>query len=407
MVTEPGSAGKKATLKSIITDLHGGLAVEQAKDRFEKEIGDISATEIAQLEQGLLDDGVSVDEIKQFCNVHALLFQLALEKATHDETAPSHPISLFRRENEEITKRVNAIRETAADTPQQGTPNWKKRLGAQLADLRGVVTHYDRKENVLFPHLEKVGFMGPSKVMWGKDNEIRDLLKAARAGLEGVGEAETAQAYIAGPLETLLAEIESMIFKEENILFPSALEKLDPSLWAEILKESDEVGYAFIEKPAETEELIRHLREASPETASFAEGAVVLPSGQLGLNELMFLLNTLPVDLTYVDSDDRVKYFSESPERSFARPRSVVGRKVQNCHPPQSLHVVEKILTSFKEGTKDSYEFWLQLGGKFIHIRYFAVRDKNRRYLGCLEVSQDLTHLRALEGEKRLVAEDE
>ena len=108
-----------------------------------------------------------------------------------------------------------------------------------------------------------------------------------------------------------------------------------------------------------------------------------------------------------MDSEDRVKYFSEGPERIFARPRSVVGRKVQNCHPPQSLGVVEKILDSFKDGTRDSYEFWLQLGGKFIHIRYFAVRDAGRRYLGCLEVSQDLTHLRALEGEKRLLEEAE
>ena len=107
-----------------------------------------------------------------------------------------------------------------------------------------------------------------------------------------------------------------------------------------------------------------------------------MPSGQLGLNELLCLFNTLPVDLTFVDSEDRVKYFSEGPERIFARPRSVVGRKVQNCHPPQSLDVVEKILTSFKDGTRDSYEFWLQMGGKFIHIRYFAVRDAKQALPG-------------------------
>ena len=234
---------------------------------------------------------------------------------------------------------------------QYGTKEWKDGLLAQLRDLKSIETHYDRKENVLFPHLEKVGFMGPSKVMWGKDNEVRGLLKAAVAALEGVGNAKAAQDYAGGPLSALLVEVEGMIFKEENILFPASLEKLDPSLWAEILKESDEVGYAFIEKPAETEELIRHLKEAAPETASYSEGAVVMPSGQLGVNELLCLFNTLPVDLTFVDSEDRVKYFSEGPERIFARPRSVVGRKVQNCHPPQSLDVVEKILASFKDGT--------------------------------------------------------
>ncbi len=407
MASEQGSADKKATLKSIITELHGGLPVEEAKERFEREIGDISSTEIAQLEQGLLEDGVSVDEIKQFCDVHVLLFQSALEKATIEETSPSHPIALFRRENEEIAKRVAAIREAAADAVRYGTKEWKDELLGRLRDLKSIETHYDRKENVLFPHLEKVGFMGPSKVMWGKDNEVRDLLKAALAALEGVGNAKAAQDYASGPLSALLVEVEGMIFKEENILFPASLEKLDPSLWAEILRESDEVGYAFIEKPAETEELIRHLEEAAPETASYSEGAVVMPSGQLGLSELLCLFNTLPVDLTFVDSEDRVKYFSEGPERIFARPRSVIGRKVQNCHPPQSYEVVEKILASFKDGSRDAYEFWLQLGGKFIHIRYFAVRDAGGRYLGTLEVSQDLTRLRALEGEKRLLDEAE
>ena len=119
----------------------------------------------------------------------------------------------------------------------------------------------------------------------------------------------------------------------------------------------------------------------------------------------MCLFNTLPVDLTFVGSDDTVAYFSEGPERIFHRPRSIIGRKVQNCHPPQSLDVVESILNSFKEGTKDSYEFWLELAGKFVHIRYFAVRDNKKRYLGTLEVSQDITHIRKLEGEKRLIDE--
>jgi len=407
MATKPGKAEKTASLKSIITDLHGGLSVEEAKDRFEREIGDISSTEIAQLEQGLIDEGVSVDEIKQFCNVHALLFESALEKATQEETSPSHPIALFRAENVEIQKLLTAIRATAGDSDLAKSDDLKIKLMAQLLELKDVDIHYSRKENVLFPHLEKVGFMGPSKVMWGKDNDIREMLKEALEALQQVGSTVTAQSFLTDTLDPLLEEIEGMIFKEENILFPTSLEKLEPELWAEILKESDEIGYAFIENPAETEELIRHLREASPESAAYADGAVVMPSGTLGLNDLLNILNTLPVDLTFVDSEDKVKYFSESPERIFARPRSVIGRNVQNCHPPQSLHVVEKILTSFKDGTRDSYQFWLQMGDKFIHIRYFAVRDANRRYLGCLEVSQDLAPLRALEGEKRLLAENE
>ena len=405
MTGEPSKETKTAIMKDIILDLHGGLSVGEAKDRFEQEIGDISSTEIAELEQSLIEEGLSVDEIKQFCNVHALLFQSALEKAAREETSPSHPVYLFRLENAEIEKRVAAIRVTAEGRDRSALNAWKNELRAQLVELRGVETHYERKEQVLFPHLERVGFMGPSKVMWGKDNEVRAMLKAALAELEELRGQDEAQTYATTTLSSLLEEVEGMIFKEENILFPTSLEKLEAGDWVEILKQSDEIGYVFIEKPEETEELIQHLRSALEEEAVYQDGAVSLPSGILGLNELMCLFNTLPVDLTFVGSDDTVAYFSEGPERIFHRPRSIIGRKVQNCHPPQSLDVVESILNSFKEGTKDSYEFWLELAGKFVHIRYFAVRDNKKRYLGTLEVSQDITHIRKLEGEKRLIDE--
>ena len=193
--------------------------------------------------------------------------------------------------------------------------------------------------------------MGPSKVMWGKDNEVRAMLKAALAELEELRGQDEAQTYATTTLSSLLEEVEGMIFKEENILFPTSLEKLEAGDWVEILKQSDEIGYVFIEKPEETEELIQHLRSALEEEAVYQDGAVSLPSGSFGLNELMCLFNTLPVDLTFVGSDDTVAYFSEGPERIFHRPRSIIGRKVQNCHPPQSLDVVESILNSFKEGT--------------------------------------------------------
>jgi DUF438 domain-containing protein len=334
-----------------------------------------------------------------------LLFQSALAKAAQEETSPSHPVYLFRLENAEIQKRVDAIRQTSERLAGSPLAAWKDEVRAQLLDLRGIDTHYERKEQVLFPHLEKVGFMGPSKVMWGKDNEIRDLMKASLAGLDGLTAQADADAYVKGTLSPLLEEVEGMIFKEENILFPTSLEKLKPGDWVEILQESDEVGYIYIETPEETEELIRHLRSALDECAVYQDGGVSMPSGVLALTDLMPLLNTLPVDLTFVGADDTVKYFSESKERIFTRPRAIVGRKVQNCHPPQSVDVVEKILDSFKNGSRDSYEFWLELGGKFVHIRYFAVRDAKKRYLGTLEVSQDVTHIRKLEGEKRLLDE--
>jgi PAS domain S-box-containing protein len=268
-----------------------------------------------------------------------------------------------------------------------------------------VETHYERKEQLLFPFLEKKGFMGPSKVMWGKHNEVRGLLKAALDELAGVKGKDELSVYIEKKLNPLLDEVLGMIFKEENILFPASLEKLDAADWVEILRESDGIGYVFIEKPAETTDLIRHLKSALIEETVVHDEAVNMPTGSIKLADLMPVLNTLPFDLTFIDKDDTLRYFSDSKERIFLRTKAVLGRKVQNCHPPQSVEKVEKILTSFKQGKRDSYEFWIKFHDRLIHIRYFAVRDGQRNYLGTLEVTQDITGIKQLEGERRLLDE--
>lgn len=394
---------KKEILKDIILKLHSGLTPEKAKDRFEKEVGTISSTEIADLEQSLINEGLSPEEIKKFCNVHALIFQSALEKAPSGELFASHPIHLFKLENREIEKLTAALKGISEE--KGNLPAVNSKLKETLLKLRGIDTHYNRKEQLLFPFLEKQGFMGPSKVMWGKDNEVRDLLKSALAGIDGIGNQAELQDYAMKSLNPLIEEIEGMIFKEENILFPTSLEKLAPADWVAILQESDDIGYVFIERPAETQALVKDLQQALSEEPVWQDGAISLPSGAIKLNELMALLNTLPVDLTFVDKDDTVRYFSEGRDRIFIRTRAVIGRKVQNCHPPQSVDVVERILTSFKNGSKDVYDFWINYQGKLIYIRYFAMRDKQRNYLGTLEVTQDITSIKNLEGERRLIDE--
>ena len=396
---------KKEVMKDIITQLHHGLSLPDAKNRFEKEIGNISSSEIAEIEQSLINDGLSPDEVKRFCNVHALLFQSALSQAVAVQTSTSHPVYLFKLENREIEKLVGNLRDTAEKGKTGDIAAHKKTLGKMLTELKGAERHYERKEQLLFPFLEKQGFTGPSKVMWGKDNEIRGLFNAALAELEKVSTKDELAAYATKHIKPLAEEINGMIFKEENILFPAALEKLSPGDWVEILRESDEVGYVFIKKPEETDVLIKHLEEALSEEATFGSNEIVFPTGALNLLELTQLLNVLPVDLTFVDKEDRVRYFSKGKERIFTRTKSVIGRNVENCHPPQSLEMVRKILKSFKDGTKDTYDFWINMKGKFIYIRFFALRDKNRNYLGTLEVTQDVTHVRALEDQKRLIDE--
>ncbi len=396
---------KKEVMKDIILKLHQGLSADEAKERFEKEVGNITSTEIADIEQSLINEGLSPEEIKKFCNVHALIFQSALEKSASEETFPSHPVYLFKLENREIEKLTGLLKDTREKKDEYEVSSFKELLKEVLLKLKGVETHYERKEQLLFPFLEKQGFTGPSKVMWGKDNEIRDLLKKALTELDSISGRKEIERYASQALDPLVEEIEGMVFKEENILFPISLEKLNPGDWVEILRESDDIGYVFIEKPAETEVLMNNLQTALLEEPVVQDSTISMPTGTIQLNELMYLLNTLPVDLTFIDKEDTVRYFSESKARIFRRTRSVIGRKVQNCHPPQSVDVVEKILTSFKEGGKDFFDFWLNFQGRLVYIRYFAVRDKDGQYLGTVEVTQDITEIKKLEGERRLLNE--
>ena len=395
---------KKEIMKDIIRKLHQGLTIEEAKERFEKEIGTASSTEIAEIEQALINEGLSPEEITKFCNVHALLFQSALEKSIIKETSPSHPVYLFKLENREIEKIADSLKKLKEEREEE-LSRTKRKLNDLLNELRGIEIHYARKELVLFPFLEKQGFTGPSKVMWGKDNEVRDLLKKAISSVEEIKDIKDLEPYSKNSLDPLIEEVTGMIFKEENILFPTCLEKLSANDWVEILKESDKVGYVFVEKPKETEALVKDLKSAMLEEPVFEDNEISLPTGKLRLKELMSILNTLPVDITFVDNEDKVRYFSDSKERIFLRTKSVIGIKVQNCHPPQSLEAVEEILKSFKEGKRDTVDFWINQEGKFMYIRYFAVRDEGGSYLGTLEVSQDLTEIKNLEGEKRLDAE--
>jgi len=395
-----GTKGKKETMKEILKELHRGLPLEDAKKRFLSEIGNINSVEIAEIEQSLIDEGISIDIIKEFCNVHALLFESTLKKAVKSETNPNHPISLFKKENREIEKLVKSINETLK-TPD--ADDFSTRLKNQLEDLKNINKHYERKEQLLFPYLEKYNFMGPSKVMWEKHNDIRSLLKKALNEIDTVNKTNV-NSYINKTIKPLLDEVLGMIAKEENILFPASLEKLKDEDWIEILKSSSEIGYSFIEEPKDIRFITNEYKTVlSPEAKSKGSNSIKFPTGELSVPELQHILNTLPIDITFIDSDDRVKFFSDNKTRVFTRTKSIIGRKVQNCHPPKSVHAVEKILKSFKDGTRDSYDFWLNIGDKYIYIRYFAVRDKNRNYLGILEVTQEISNIKRLEGEKRLL----
>jgi len=398
---------QKQVIKDIILELHQGLSFEEAQKRLEQEVGSISSQEIAQVEQSLIDDGMSPDEIKKFCNVHALLFASTLQADLGGEENEAHPVNFFKAENREIEKITAPMKELAQKAGEMNPGEFRGEAAALLEKLKDVELHYTRKEQVLFPYLERYGFMGPSKVMWGKHNEIRDLFKKARSEINEIASAKDAEKFVKEVFNPLVEEVDGMIFKEENILFPTSLEKLQTEDWVDVLKESEQVGYAFIEPPADTSHLVDALKEAASEEPVLEDNRIKLPSGDLTPKQLMHMLNALPVDITFVDQDDVVRYFSENEERIFVRTRAIIGRKVENCHPPQSVDQVQKIVSSFKDGTRDSAEFWINLKGKMIYIIFFAVRDENGKYMGALEVAQDITGLQKLTGERRLLDEGE
>ena len=401
-----GKEKKKEVMKDILRKLHHGLSVEEAKKRFEREIGNVSSTEIAEIEQGLLEEGIPPDEIKKFCNVHALLFQSALEKSMDQEQSPAHPVYLMKQNNREIEKITGALKEAVQNGETWGMVPFKQKVGELLGRLKNLDIHYTWKEQILFPYLEKYEFYGPSKVMWGKDDEVRALLKSLGEALAAQGAtAAEWKIVVQAVAEPALAAVEEMIYKEENILLPMSQNALTDDEWGEIWQQTPEYGYCLVD-PREGYQPPKATDPAKV-AAVAANESLVFPTGALTPAQIRGLFGALPLDLTFVDADDRVRYFSEGADRVFARSKAILGRKVQHCHPPKSVHIVEQILEDFKSGRRSIAEFWITLHGKFVHIRYFAVRDEAGAYQGTLEVTQDLTRLRALAGERRLLEYDE
>lgn len=390
-VNKPGDKVDEApidriqTLKNIIKDLHKGVDKDLLVTRFRELIKDVAPTEIATMEQQLIAEGMPEEEIKKLCDVHVQVFREALDKKVMPGLPAGHPVHTLILENraaEEIIQKINALEELSLP-----------RIAEYLDSLGAIDLHYLRKENQLFPVLETKGISGPSKVMWALHDDIRAMLKHVKS---------KTSAGTVTPLElkTLVTMLNDMIYKEEHILFPMALETLSDGEWAVVRQGEEEIGYAWIEPEKGWEPLGTASR---PELISGKVGSLNLDTGRLTVEQINLMLTHLPVDISFVNEHDEVVYYSQTADRIFPRSPGIIGRKVQNCHPPKSVDTVEKILDEFKSGAKSSADFWIQMRGRFIYIRYFAVRDGDGKYKGTLEVSQDLTDLRALQGEKRLL----
>lgn len=392
----PTAEARQVALKGIIRDLHDGVDMAILKRRFHELIRDIDGTEIARMEQRLIAEGMPETEIKRLCDVHVELFRESLEQQEAPVVPAGHPLHTFMLENraaEEIAEQVAAILKQLEANEAAAVSELKGTLLELLDTLALINLHYLRKENQLFPVLEQHEISGPSEVMWAIHDDIRQGLKQVRAQLTA---GETAA--VADTLKPLLQSIADMIYKEEHILFPMALEVLSDPDWGKVRRGEEEIGYAWVTPEAGWGE---ELAAAAPGNVATAD--INLDTGRMSPELLNLMLTHLPVDLSFVNENDETIYYSQTRERIFPRSPGVIGRKVQNCHPPKSMHIVQKILDQFRAGSRDSAEFWIKMGGRFIHIRYFAVRDAEGCYKGTLEVSQDVTGIRDLEGEKRLL----
>jgi DUF438 domain-containing protein len=324
---------------------------------------------------------------------------------------PGHPIHTFKMENRALERLMDkTIKPLLNELIENDNQKLRENILTEFTKLYELDKHYLRKENLLFPFLEKYEITGPPQVMWGVDDEIREDIKDLMASLSN---SDLDAKELSTKAHAAIDRVHEMIFKEENILLPMAQETLNEDEWLKIAKESHELGYCLYEpkkewKPARVNVEEKSKKSQSANTADSKEapaGYIKFETGVLTQKEIEAMLNAMPVDITFVDKDGIVKYFSEGRERIFPRTKAVIGRTVANCHPPGSVHIVEKIVEDLMSGKKDNEDFWIKMGDKYTLIRYFAVRDKDGSYLGTLEFTQNIAPIKAIEGEKRLLSE--
>ena len=397
---------RKAKLKELILKLHEGESEEQVRQELLVSLSNIPYGEVVEVEQELIMEGLPEEEVLRLCDAHSAVLEGRVDLSAAKSIPEGHPVDVMLEENKALKRvagnvlsQLNALEYVKSEHFEETVLQLKAGFN-QLAD---VDKHCQRKEYLLFPYLEKIGITGPPKVMWGKHDEIRELLSGSLEILNTPG--ITKDDLVASAELVLIPAargVVEMTVKEEEILFPMAMDALTHGDWYQIRKQSVEIGFCLYDPP--TEWTPAGMEEETINEAQKEGGNIQLPSGGFTAEELLAILNTVPVDMTFVDRNDKVKYFTQGAERIFQRNRAILNRDVRHCHPPASAHIVDKILEDFKSGKQDRAPFWINLGGKFIHIEYFALRNEKGEYLGTLEVSQNLTEYRALEGEQRILS---
>jgi uncharacterized protein len=307
-----------------------------------------------------------------------------------------HPAEILHRENEALRLRVDRCR-SAMERLDESPDDAYDHVRGVLKELSEVDAHYRRQEFLLFTRLERHELVRPGRILWAAHDEIRQWLRYLDLQF-------ASDEFTADKLATLadsvvypvLDDMDWMIFLEEELLFPMACDVLDEADWEVVQEHSPKIGWSLVEPGCDYQAAKASGEDSSPVDLT----ELALPTGVLSLETLALAHNELPVDLTFVDADDRVRYFTEGTRPVFYRSEAILGREVRCCHPPRSVHYVEQMLADFKSGKETSAQFWKYLGERFIHIRFVALRDETGGYVGTLEIAQEITHLQELEGQQ-------
>lgn len=382
-------------IRRLIEYVTGIMNQEEGKElyvRYKSDIEAVTPQEVFEIFYHQLQKDTTPREILAFLDKIINVFYKSLSAYPWQRPAQNSFADYLMQENKALVAKLEDIKGILKEPDFEKR---KKELLPKLQELTVFKQHYLKKENILFPYLEqKMEKFNGLAIMWALHDETRLILKNV---IESLEQNHCSEAELNAALGSLFFAMHGLVKKEELILLPAASEILRPEEWQEMQRQSLEYEFPFIEKPADHE----------PEKGSMAEykeGYLFkTDTGELQLEQLLMLFNALPVDLTFVDENNKVRYFTRPKDRIFPRSAAIIGRDVEKCHPPQSVHVVNEIIDSFRRGEQDKASFWINLKGKMILIQYFAMRNDQGVYKGVLEVSQDITEINGLEGERRLL----
>lgn len=382
----------------IMNGLDGKMLIEKYKDA----IDNVTPHDMLNLEDKQMQLGMSQEIIKKDVEKIINVFSKGLESYQWEKPEEGTFLYYLMLENEAFRFKLNQIKKVLRSYNGREASHFQEMKGELLPrfiEFTAFDYHYIKKENILFPYLEQVwSNYRPLKVMWSLHDDIRRTLKEVIALLEDPATQWSNFNPILGRYYSLVFR---MIQKEDLIIFPVATETVSKESWHKMHLQSFEYPFPFIESP--TKPLEGKLEDRTNQEVLVAPGMFVSETGRMTLEQVLLVLNHLPVDITVVDENDKVLFFNKPKERFFPRSPAIVGRSVNNCHPPESVHIVEEIVETFRSGARDTAMFWIELRGRFILIQYFALRNNEGDYKGVIEVSQDATDIRKLEGQRRLL----